>query len=372
MFDLHGCLSFVLFLLSQFSSSDGQFSFPLTRFVLDLSSPLTQTKKKVETTFLFQVCRGFPDAMTTPPTLSWGSFLMNPVSTWWEPRLLLLCACCSKFRSVEVNQDPQWWQWLRRHRAGNSCCRWSACARYWLRCRAWAHDLCLEFRLDRWPDISTPRRSGTGGSSDSSQWCWWCGRSRQRTGRWKGNRRKRTRRNTQKRHDQRWNDFERHATLDNLQPHVQHEKNARVRACGEALSVHFVAFTPVATRWAWNLKKTARLQMESELRSILTTIETFSLANSFLRLFWAWICRRHSYLLSHHSLSCHPWECHSCHWWSQDDEFHHVGLGDQLEDNDEWLLAFWILRFRKVLHPVKTWTSGSIVLFWRVLDVNGI
>ena len=43
--------------------------------------------------------------------------------------------------------------------------------------------------------------------------------------------------------------------------------------------------------------------------------------------------------------SCHPCECHFCQLWSQDNELHHVGLGDQLEDDDDGLLASWIFAF---------------------------
>ena len=51
---------------------------------------------------------------------------------------------------------------------------------------------CVWDRIGQMARHSTPRRSGTGGSSDSSQWCRWCGKSRQRTGWWRESRRKRT------------------------------------------------------------------------------------------------------------------------------------------------------------------------------------
>ena len=44
---------------------------------------------------------------------------------------------------------------------------------------------------------------------------------------------------------------------------------------------------------------------------------------------WLWRCRCDRW--SHHSLSCHLWECHSCHWWSQDEELHLVGLSVHVE-----------------------------------------
>ena len=36
----------------------------------------------------------------------------------------------------------------------------------------------------------------------------------------------------------------------------------------------------------------------------------------------------------------HPWECHSCHRWSQDEELHHVGLSDHVEDEDDEKYVF--------------------------------
>ena len=130
---------------------------------------------------------------------------------------------------------------------------------------------------------------------------------------------------------------------------------------------------------AWTLlkKTTVRLQMESDLKSTWTTIELLAHANRFLRLFGACICYCHSYLLSHHFLSCHPWECNSCHFWSQVDELHHVGL---------WWPAWrwwWLLALEfcdsatysaqwKLRHSNNFWSSGSSVLFWRVLDFTGI
>ena len=47
-----------------------------------------------------------------------------------------------------------------------------------------------------------------------------------------------------------------------------------------------------------------------------------------------------SYLMSDHFSSCHPHECHVCQLWSQEDELHHVGLGDQLEDDGCWRSEF--------------------------------
>ena len=88
------------------------------------------------------------------PTLAWGYFQVNQVSTRWEPCLLLLYACCClKLRNVEVNQDSLWWRLLRRSRAGNFCSWWRgrlACACYWG--RTWAHNLCLG---SDWPESQT-------------------------------------------------------------------------------------------------------------------------------------------------------------------------------------------------------------------------
>ena len=85
---------------------------------------------------------------------------------------------------------------------------------------------------------------------------------------------------------------------------------------------------------------------------------------------------------------CSAWMCPCKRWtqvamtflpnWSQDDELHQVGLRDQLEDDDDgcWRSEFcgsakysaeWKLSHSKIF-----WTSGSSVLFWRVLDITGI
>ena len=37
----------------------------------------------------------------------------------------------------------------------------------------------------------------------------------------------------------------------------------------------------------------------------------------------------------HHSLCCQPWECHSYHWGSQDEELHHVELSFRVQDEDD-------------------------------------
>ena len=62
----------------------------------------------------------------------------------------------------------------------------------------------------------------------------------------------------------------------------------------------------------------------------------------------------------------------------QDDELHHVGLYDQLEDDDDgcWLSEFFgCTKYSaqwKLSHSKNFLTSGSSVLFWGVFDVHGI
>ena len=131
----------------------------------------------------------------------------------------------------------------------------------------------------------TTRRRGTGESSDSSQWSRWCGKSRPRTGWWRENRRKRTTRNIQERHDQRWSDFETRATLINLEPHVQSSRvrYAREKCVCACVQGGVLVYTPCRVHaccyWlsAKSVKKkSTRLHMESELKSTWTTIEIFS------------------------------------------------------------------------------------------------
>ena len=100
-----------------------------------------------------------------------------------------------------------------------------------------------------------------------------------------------------------------------------------------------------------SVKKTGRrLDMESELTSWLRHRWT-----SRIRLLCPAAVQSVNSTLSvlYHVSSCHPCECHFCKLWSQEDELHHVGLGDQLW-RWWWLLAFWTVRFRKVLRPMKT------------------
>ena len=98
---------------------------------------------------------------------------------------------------------------------------------------------------------------------------------------------KRMRWNTHKRHDQRWNDFAHTQNRLALEPNVTQEVLMRtmfaclrtVKCCSR---VHALCYWPSAKH---TKKKSARLQMEADLRSTLTTIETLSLANMFLTLF---------------------------------------------------------------------------------------
>ena len=75
-------------------------------------------------------------------------------------------------------------------------------------------------------------------------------------------------------------------------------------------------------------------------------------------------CR--SYLLSHHYSSCHPWECQS----------HHVGLEDDDDDDGGgcWRTEFCgsakYSALWKLSNPNNCCSSGSSVLFWRVLDLT--
>ena len=93
----------------------------------------------------------------------------------------------------------------------------------------------------------------------------------------------------------------------------------------------------------------------------LTTCDTFSLwplCTSLLVQVCAWLWRCRCYRWSHHSFSCHPSECHSCRWWSQDEELNHVGLSVHVEYKDDEKYIFQL----KLNHSKSCWTAGSNVI----------
>ena len=135
-----------------------------------------------------------------------------------------------------------------------------------------------------------------------------------------------------------------------LEPHVQSSRAKRAREkCAYArvqagvastLSVAFMAVATVWTRYCQKktVEKTQLLQDNTRIQNSqvhLDKVETFRSRRTVSR----GHCERESDIVflhhwSDHVSSCHPYECHFCQLWSQDDELHHVGLGDQLEDDD--------------------------------------
>ena len=102
-------------------------------------------------------------------------------------------------------------------------------------------------------------------------------------------------------------------------------KKVRVRAYGEVFSVHtrrvhcschcLDAKLPERTK----TEKCARLRMEAAFKWIWQWLRPcrsdFPYKSPHTSRVWrSWRCR--CYRWSHHSLSCHPWECRACHWWS--------------------------------------------------------
>ena len=195
---------------------------------------------------------------------------------------------------------------------------------------------------------------------------------------------------------ERWHYFQSRATLDNLEPNVSETSDAMrarqkvlMRAYRQVWRLH-----PPSRSWQLLLsgRETARTnnwavvvefmsvktrnccKTEDGIRKnrLIWTKLNFSLTSTVSRgIFGAWSQLCFSHLLSYHVSSCHPYECHSCQLWPQEDELHHVGLGDQLEDDDGcWRSEFccsakcsvqW-----KLNHSKYSCTAGSSLLFWRV------
>ena len=135
---------------------------------------------------------------------------------------------------------------------------------------------------------------------------------------------------------------------------VRSEKKCACVRDGEVLSVH-----PPSRSWQlplsgretatkeeeiWEMRKTTngvRIQVN------LTTIETFPLwplRTSLLVLVCAWLWRCRCCRWSHHSLSCHPWECHSCH-----------SMVPRWRTPPRWAFCpCWGWRWREIRLPVET------------------
>ena len=157
---------------------------------------------------------------------------------------------------------------------------------------------------------------------------------------------------------------------------TQREKCAHACVRWGVICTPPVAFVAVATVWTRTLsekkKKTdenARLQEE-----IRTEVDFGNIRNSIrpqqVSLSWSEhesVVPRSDHLF-HHFLSCHPSGCHSCHWWSQCGELHHVALSVHVEDEDDEKCCCQL----KLNHSKCCWTVGSNVLRCLVLKGNGI
>ena len=203
---------------------------------------------------------------------------------------------------------------------------------------------------------SIRRRSGTRASSDSSQWCRWCGRSR----RWTENRRELAKWDVQERHDHRWK----------ILRHAQHWQSWATRAvitcevlrknmcvCVRAVkcSLHTSRRVHACCYWpsAKSVKQSARPQWRAGLSG------------------WSGL---------------HRFPCCYSHFFNTDSTdlglVTHEGVilaidGPRWRTPPRsawwpawrwwwWLLAFWILRFRKVLRQVKTWPFKEFVATFKV------
>ena len=146
---------------------------------------------------------------------------------------------------------------------------------------------------------------------------------------------------------------------------VRQEKKVRMRPVRCDLDLR-VAFTTVANVWTRRCQKNLRSAEDKEWRPDTSELDnnwdpvalTFPHESPCTSRVWRfWRC--HCYRWSHHSLSCHPWECQSCHWWSQDEELHLVGLSVHIEDEEDEKYVGQL----KLNHSKCFWTAGSNVYF---------
>ena len=156
------------------------------------------------------------------------------------------------------------------------------------------------------------------------------------------------------------------------------DKNVRMRAYGEVLSVHStVAFMTVATVDAKSVreKKLHGWWMCKTAKGIRTQVDFGNSRNSVRprQVSLSWFEHEsvvfRSYHLSHHSWSCHSSGCHSLHCsesfscW----ELHHVELSVHVEDEDDEKCCCQLELNRSKCF----WTVGSNVLCCLLLKCNG-
>ena len=171
-----------------------------------------------------------------------------------------------------------------------------------------------------------------------------------------------------------------------------HREKVRVCAYSEVLSVHLPSRSwqlPLSGRETGrknkkNLRSAQDYKWSPESGELDNNWDLFALTprTSLLVLVCAWLWRCCCYRWSHHSLSCHPWECPSCNWWSRDEELHHVGLSVHVEDEvDEkyvglrdpmcyFVLCANALEFEVLLclELIEGWQEHLLMLYNLVVD----
>ena len=119
--------------------------------------------------------------------------------------------------------------------------------------------------------------------------------------------------------------------------------------------------------YGWNhLKNGTRLIMKSELQRWISQTLNYSLtpaiSNNDSEVNALRLCR--SFPLVHNGrLLC---ECHFFHFWSQEDELHHLWIGDNGCGRSTNCSAQWILN-----HSKYSWNERSSLLCWRFLSLTG-
>ena len=184
-------------------------------------------------------------------------------------------------------------------------------------------------------------------------------------------------------HDQRWNDFsgetENRQTLEpNVQSHVASAARKSVEkkcACVRTVKCYLYTHHRVHDSCHCLDAKSARKRNLRSAQDYKWIPDSGELDNN-----WDLVARRQfpqarlSVTLALSLLSLvrpffvlPPLSVHSCHWRSQDEEPHHVGLSVHVEDEDDEKYVFQL----KLTHFKCCWTEGSNVLFCLVRKCNG-
>ena len=137
--------------------------------------------------------------------------------------------------------------------------------------------------------------------------------------------------------------------------------NRHVHGSGHCLDVKLPENLRIAQDYEWRPDSS---ELDNNWDLVALTFPHESACTSGVWRFWRCRC----YRWSHHSLSCHPSECQSCHWWSQDEELQHVGLSVHVEDEEDEKYVGQL----KLNHSRCCRTAGSNVSFCLVRNFIGM